>query len=516
MPADCRGGVERCPSAGLYAKEVLPMFMRHLLQDSDVAALADAALEILDRVGVLCQNEEMLDAYAAWGARVDRAAERVTLPRALVERFAAALREESRARTTSQAITSPSQRFMASPKDVGEEQPAEYRYVAPRLPGIGTQVAQFYYDDETGEKRGGTRADLIRLTKLGEVLHRDAGVGHCLVIREVPPMVEPIEAGMVLAEYATNPGAPFAWNVRQVPYLREMGQVLGIDEWFTLGADCISHPLRFDRDVADRMVLKAKLGHAVGLTGMEVAGASTPVTTAGFVAVSAAEFMAAWIVARAINPSVPLGGDIWAATIDMRNGDVSFSSQDAMFRGIALTEFLRRWTGIQIAVGGGEYSAARHPSLYASLEKARKAMTIAAFTGRHPGIGDGMVETGRTISAVQLLLDREFTEEAGFLGERIDCSPEAIGLDTIIEVGFGLTTNHLSTEHTLRHFRANAWMPRIADRRGYEGCTTDEAVVARARKRVQELLGQYVKPDRDPAVLQRLQSIVERARRELV
>ncbi|MGI6209547.1 MAG: trimethylamine methyltransferase family protein, partial [Anaerolineae bacterium] len=387
------------------------MFQRALLTDTDISKIASAVMTILERTGVLCQNEEMMDALEAWGAIVDRQSQQVRFPARLVEDFAAGLRTE------------------AGSRDAG--QPA---LKAPRRPGLGTQVAQFYLDDETGERRAGTRDDLIRLTKLGAVLHPEHAVGHSLLLQDVPPMVEPLEAGLILAEYAPIPGPPFTWNVRQVPYAIEMGDLLGIENWFTLGSFCFSHPLRFDQDVAERFVLAARMGLPVGLNGMQIAGATTPVTVAGFVAVSAAEHVATAIAGRALNPSVPLRGGIWAATLDMRGGDASYSAPDAMLRAFALNEFLQRWCGLSADVGGGEYASAKTLGLYATLEKAYKALLIAAYTGHHPPVGEGMVEQGRAIGPLQLLLDWEMTTALESLTQPIEVNDETIALDTILEV----------------------------------------------------------------------------------
>ncbi len=463
-----------------------------LLSESDIAKLASAVTAILERTGVLCQNDEMMDALEAWGARVDRATQEVRFPARLVEEFLAGTRAEQEGRDRGQ----PSLK-------------------APRRPGLGTQVAQFYLDDETGERRGGSREDLIRLAKFGAVLHPDHSVGHSLLLQDVPPMVEPLEAGLILADYAPIPGPPFTWNARQVPYAIEMGNVLGIENWFTLGSFCFSHPLRFDKDVADRFVLAAKLGRGVGLNGMQIAGATTPVTVAGFVAVSAAEHVATCIAGRALNPSVPLGGGIWAATLDMRGGDVSYSAPDAMLRAFALNEFLLRWCGIVATVGGGEYSSAKAVGLYATLEKAYKALLIAAYTGRHPPVGEGMVEQGRAISVIQLLLDWEMTTALESLTQPIEVSDETIALDTILEVGYGLETSYLSTDHTLKHYRANTWMPPFTDRSGYQRCRTEEEALEKARAKIKEMLAQYVKPERDPALMEEMRRIVDRARKDL-
>jgi len=469
------------------------MFQHALLSDSDVAKLADAVTAILQRTGVLCQNGEMLDALDAWGAEVDRERQEVRFPARLVAEFVAGTRAEY------------------GGKDVGGP-PLK----APGRPGLGTQVAQLYLDDDTGERRAGTREDLIRLTKFGSVLHPEHAVGHSLLLQDVPPLVEPLEAGLILAEYAPIPGAPFTWNARQVPYAIEMGNVMGIENWFALGAICFSHPLRFDRDVADRFVIAARMGHSIGLTGMQVAGATTPITVAGFVAVSAAEYIATWITGRALNPDVALGGSLWAATLDMRGGDASFSAPDAMLRAFALNEFLRRWCGLAIHVGGGEYSSAKAVGLYATLEKAYKALQIAAYTGAHPGVGQGMVEQGRAISLVQLLLDWEMTTGLESLTQEVVVDDETIALDTIHEVGYGLETNYLGSEHTLRHYRATTWIPPFTDRSGYRGCQSEEEALQKARAKIQEMLARYVKPEKDPAMLAELRRIVDRARKELL
>ncbi len=487
------------------------MFQVGLLDESATKSLADATLEVLERVGVLCQNAELLDALAAWGARVDRARQTVTFPRGAVEAFAAGLRREAQsARGHPEAEADYHDYYLA-----GGSIHDRTRLRSPDLPVVGTQVAQFYLDHRTNERRPGTRDDLTTLTKLGDSLHGELGVGHSLLMQDVPPLLEPLEAALILAEYARRPAGAFAWSAQQIDYLVEMGEVLGIPHWYTLGAICFSHPLRFDRDVADRFVRRARDGAPTGLTGMQVSGATTPVTVAGFVAVSAAEFIATWIAARAVNPAVPLVGSIWGGTIDMKSGSVSYNAPDSMLRAFVLAEFLRRWSGYQIVVGGGDYCDARAPGLYAALEKAYKAMTIAAFTGLHPVLGEGMLESGKTISPVQILLDREYGKGVQLLGEEIEVTPEAIGMEAIIEVGQGLESSYLQTEHTLRHYRRSLWLPELLSRTGWGGFADEEQVLERTKDKVDALLSAYRKPPLDPDILSRLRRIVERAARRL-
>jgi trimethylamine--corrinoid protein Co-methyltransferase len=295
-----------------------------------------------------------------------------------------------------------------------------------------------------------------------------------------------------------------------------MGEVLGIPNWFNWGALCFAHPLRFDRDVADKFVRRAKEGVSAGLTAMPIAGCSTPATVEGFIVVSTAEHVATWLAARALNPKLGLGGSMWAGTVDMATGRVSYNAFDAMYYAFASVEFIRRWIGIEVAVGGGEYCDAREPGMFAVCEKAYKAMTIAAFTGRHPGIGSGMLECGKVMAPVQLMLERDFSQGAGSFARKVDPTRSMIGMDAICEVGLCLDQNHLMTEHTVEHFRSSLWLPRLIERGGWRGAEGDKAMLDKAQAQIDDMLSQYRKPEGREDQLAKMRAVVERAKQKLL
>jgi len=199
------------------------------LTDDDVQP-AEAAIEVLENVGLVCQNDELLQALAGVGCEVDAHGERARFPKAVVTDFLDQLRRNRAGKIP--------------PRDEG----------FPKLdpPALTMQVAQFYYDTAAGEKRQGNTEDFIELVKLGEVLHGEDGVGHALTLTDINPLLEPLEVGMLLAEHASRPQQPFASDIRQMDYLLEMGEIVGIGNWFSFGAFTFAHPLRFDRDTAAR------------------------------------------------------------------------------------------------------------------------------------------------------------------------------------------------------------------------------------------------------------------------
>lgn len=467
----------------------------HVLDQPDVERLAEAALTILDRLGMTCQSPTLLEALDGWGARVDLATEQVTFPRSLVEDFIRGTRAEAKPDSAT---------------------PSFFR--APPMPWTFHPLAVYFYDGATQEKRAGNREDFITMTKLGDVLHPERGVGHSLLLSDVPSEVEPLEAALLLCEWGHRPRGVYVQDVRQIPYLQEMEDIAGISDpyWHWMANVSFSTPLRLGHDIAERFVLMVRSGrYPAQVYNFAVSGVNMPATVAGCAALAGAELLALWMAARALSPNISLeGGLAWIATADMRTGDISYSGYDATIRSLATCEFLRRWTGVTVSPGGGEYNPSSVPGTYTALEKAYRAMTVAAFTGVHPAVGLGHVEAGLSLSPVQLLLDREVTAGLGLL-EHPPVDEDTLGLDTILSVGHGEHGTYLETEHTLRHFRSALWQPRFFDRGGWAGVESEQAVLARAQDRVQELLAEYRKPEFDPDRLEKMRRVVDRARREM-
>ncbi|MBO3803801.1 MAG: hypothetical protein JTT11_08055, partial [Candidatus Brockarchaeota archaeon] len=95
------------------------MFQRSLLSDSDVGPLAEGVFSVLEKVGVLCQNREILKSLDAKGARVDYAQGTCKFPRKMQEEYYEKMREGGR-----------------------ENGRSSRKFVAPSLPQLETQVAQ--------------------------------------------------------------------------------------------------------------------------------------------------------------------------------------------------------------------------------------------------------------------------------------------------------------------------------------------------------------------------------------
>ncbi|NLF17071.1 MAG: hypothetical protein GX595_07420 [Lentisphaerae bacterium] len=489
--------------------------MFRLLRDQDVEVLSRGVLQVLERVGFHVDNREILQALRSAGAVVDVDRQCARFPRAMTAAFVDAVRAEDKREWSRRIAAMGENAKTALSGWVPYETDAELR--APYLPHLFHQLATFYHDDATQARRKGNREDFIRLIRFGDMLHPEDGSGHSLNLTEAPALLEPLEAALCELEYSHRPRGVYVHDVRQIEYLQEMQAIFGIADptWPWLANICPNSPLKLDKVVAERFLFMVRSGlYPAKLAAMPVGGVNMPITAGGGAVIVAAEFLALWMAARAIAPSVPLTGLVVSGTMDMHGGQVSFGAMDALRSRIACAEFLRAWTGIAVSPSIGDWSPACRTGLFAALEKAHIALTVAAFTGHHPEIGLGHLDSGLAISPVQLLIDREVTAGLRFLEHRpIDA--DSLGLECIESIGFGFDRNYLDDDHTLARLHQESWMPEFYARNGWTP-EDDQAVKERALARVNDLVAAHRKPEGREDQLAAARTVLERARRDLL
>jgi trimethylamine:corrinoid methyltransferase-like protein len=473
------------------------MLQECLFTDADFEKLREGVLRTLERTGMMFQNSKLLSALEESGARVDHSQERAWLPSELVEQVIASLG--------------------AAARDADKESmPAP-----PPLPTLDLQVAQLFLDWEKRERRPGNRADLIRMIQFADALHGEAGVGHCLLMQDVPPMVEPMEAIALLAEHAHRPTVTYPHYAEQFDYLAEMGEIWdGRKDRFLAGGAYVSSPLRLCKRAADFIVRRLEMGMECSTGTMATVGGNVPVTMAGAIVVASAEILGVWTAIKALRGGATLSASIAAGSVDMRTGNTTYCSPEAMRLNLGTAEFFRRLCDARIGIAGSDdYTDAKFPGLAAALQKAVKAMTVLAFTGALPPAGEGLLESGKTLSPEQLLIERDVTEQLRRVVGPIDVNLESLASQAIEKVGHGLTESYIECEHTLHHFRESLWHPALLDRTVWHGfeieAGQDRALVDRAHKLFKHTLASYHTPDADPARLAAMKAVVARAQDRL-
>jgi len=484
-----------------------------ILKNEDIEKLGESVFKILEKVGLNCENKKVLKYLESIGAKVDYENSTAKFPKKVVENFIDIIKKEDK--------------YEWENRIKGENKLPIYsgyfpskisnKFQSPTPGYLFHQVTPFFYDDETGNKRKGNKEDFIKLIKIGSVLHPQHGCGHSLLLMDVPPILEPLEAACLLIEYAHKPRGVYIEDVSQIPYIIEIEEIAGIKDpyWHWFANVSFATPLKLEKNIAERFIEMVKSdNYPAKVYTMGISGVNMPVTPAGCIALISAEFLALWMIARSINSSVPLTGMVLSGVLNMRTGEVRYWGFDALIRAIGVYEFLKKRTGVEVLPGVGEYTPSKLPGFYTTLEKAYNAMTIYAFTGIHPDLGIGHLEAGLSISPVQLLFDREFSEGLKFL-ENIEVNSNTIGLDAIIEIGFGKNKNFLESIHTMKNFRSSLWMPEFFNPEGWTP-EIEKKSLEKAKAKIKEIINEYKKPEIDPEIIYKIRKIIERASKELI
>ena len=473
------------------------MALARLATDAELDRIFDGALKVLETAGFLYQSPALRDTLVVAGC-LDGPGDRVRIPRAMV-----------------QTMLEPR---LASPA-LGPDSLA--RRQGPYRVGIGSQLAQFYLDPETSRRLPADRALLAEVTRFGHVWQDPEPVGPVLLARDVPPPVEPIEAVITLAQHTDRVAAGYVHYADQVPYLAEMGRILTGDAQRFIGI-CVFAvtPLRLDRRACELLQALMPRGASVWIGTQPASGASSPVTVAGTVVLAVAEILAGWVACHVLAPEALPGAGVCSGVLDMRTADVSYCAPEAMLQDLLCVEVFRHRAGGRCHVAGcASYTDAKWPGSQRAFEQAFEALTIYYHTGDGPHSGSGLLESGKTFSPVQLMLDQEFGEYLWRFAGGVGVSDEALALESILDITDGIGESHMTSDHTLEHWRG-LYSPHLLDR----GCWQDDTreargearLLARAWEQYREVRDQYQPTHVSPEHMRALEQVAEDAWRQLL
>jgi len=470
------------------------MPLPRLATDDQLDRLHEAILRTLEAVGFLVQDEQLRARMVRAGA-TEGTDGQVVIPRQLVETMLAPR--------------------LADPEPIPDGPP---RITWDLKPGIGSQLAQFYLQPETSRRVAGSGELLTELVRFAHVWQPGGAVGPVLLCQDVPAPVEPLESTLIIAQNTDRVGSAYLHLPEQVPYFAELGAILNGDPNSFLSICLFAvTPLRLDRRAGGLLRQLVERGASIWLGTQPQSGASSPATVAGTVVLGAAELLAGWVAAYAVSPEVMPGGGICSGVLDMRCADVSFCAPEAMLQDLLCVELFRERYGGRCRVAGGpSYTDAKLPGAQKSFEAAFEALTIYAYSGIPTGLGSGLLESGKTFSPVQFMLDEEFGRYFAHFARGVSFEEDDLALDSILDVGLGLKKSHLTTDHTLSHWRS-LYSPRLLDRSFASGAETagEARMLQAAWEQFQEVRSRYEPASVDESKLREIERVVKAGWREL-
>jgi trimethylamine---corrinoid protein Co-methyltransferase len=406
----------------------------NLLSAIDVGAIHEGALTILERMGMEIQNRELLLALGEHGAQVNLEAERVTFPRALVERF-----------------------IEDAPKH-------DWEHAQSRVLGSAGVYEGLYHDPISGELIPWTEQRLALYVALAGKLQWVAGASMLGSRLAAPGPLEPLYERLHCWKYgAADSGTILTDEI--CPHLLELYEVAAAERGLPLsevfhGTVYLIPALKLGRHEAYQVAyfrergLSVRIGHS-----MPTLGATAPVTLAGGVTLNLAEHLALsmlnwmWFGRRQLHLGCSL------APMDMRTAIRPFGRPEMAIANL-MTAQLARTYGVSFS-GHAGLSDAKLPSVEAGAQKALSAVTTL-LAGGNLWMDVGLLSTDEVCSPIQMVLDNELLGALGRFTREIRVDEETIGLETILRVGPG--GHYLDRMHTARHFREEVWSPGIWSR----------------------------------------------------
>ncbi|MFU1476350.1 trimethylamine methyltransferase family protein [Roseovarius sp. C7] len=421
-----------------------PFPTMNVFSEDRIEAMHEAALDVLERLGMKVLLPEARALFAKAGARVDDGTEMVYLGRDIIEAALA---------TAPRSIT-----CHAGSRD---------RDVTLELgrmvfqPGAGAPHAT---DRERGRRPGSERdfRELVKLTQHFDVLHM------------VPPLIEPQDVPMHLRHYATldaqfslSDKLPFVFS-RGTPQVQQSFELLqefrGLsDDAFAANPHCYTiintnSPRVLDIPMAQGLIDFARAGQVSIVTPFTLMGAMAPITVAGAITLSHAEALAAITLTQLTRPGAPVCYGTFTSNVDMKSGAPAFGTPEHFQASLAAGQLARKlglpWRCASGSAANINDAQAANETQFGNWGCFLAGATVIIHSA-------GWLEGGLTVSYEKLITDIEVLQMVAELCARAEANEDDIGIAALEEVGPG--GHFFGARHTMERYQTEFYAPMIGD-----------------------------------------------------
>ncbi len=423
-----------------------------VLNKKQAWAIHTAALEILEKTGFEMEHPDVLEMLTGAGCKVDNSG-RVTMPAYLAE----------------EAVRSAPGEIALYDQKGNKTMPlvdGNFFY------GTGSDTI-FTIDVETGERRRTVLEDVGNFAKLIDALPNmdfSMSMGN--------PTDVPIEEIYVhvFAEMVkkSNKAISFiADSGKDIKKIYEIACLVagGEDELqkkpFILNYSEAISPLRFPKNVMEKLVFCAEKKIPICLPSGCNAGGGGPVTLAGAMALGIAENLVGLVIHQLAGKGSPFLFAPNVSVLDMKHTVISYGCTEWSLTQAALADMRDEIYGLPIWAFGG---ATDSKLLDAQAGAECMLSIITAMLSRCNVIHDvGYIESGHTSSLETLTMADELVAMSRYFTEGLKVNEETLALDVIDRVAKGPEGSmFLTDEHTFDNFKSAHFPPELMNRARYE------------------------------------------------
>lgn len=403
-----------------------------MLSESFINQIVSEALDVLEKTGVLVENDEALLLLADAGCEC----------KGQTVFFKEKLVEES-LKTTPHSI-----KMYDRSGDLAMNLEGDAIHFDP---GSG---ALTILDPITLEERDPITKDLIRFATLTDALPNLAAQSTEMISTDVPEAMQDRYRLYIGLQFCKKPVVTGTFAVESFEIMKDMlvavrGSERALKEKPLAIFDCCpSPPLKWSNLTCQNLIDASQAGIPAELISMPMTGATSPVTLAGALVQLTAENLSGIVIHQLAHPGSPIifGGS--PAAFDMRKGTTPMGAMETMMIGAAYVQ-IGKHLGLPTHAYQG-LSDAKIVDGQAGLETGMGALS-AALAGANVISGPGMLNFESCQSLEKLVLDNEICGMALRMIRGIEARGNRLGGDLYGDIYEG--DHFLTSKETLRWFR---------------------------------------------------------------
>lgn len=441
-----------------------------------------ASLEVLEDVGVFMESKKALDLLQDFGCDVNRRNSVVKFPAYIVEEC---LRYVPR---------SIKLYGIHSKYDLKIEKKRTY---------VSSSSGYAIIDHETDIARDGTLKDVADGALVSEYLENIHAVVPFMVgVQDVPnDVMTPVILGEALKNtqktvefYLTGGGDANKDmdNVLKMCKIISGGESQLRKKPFLMFLIDPFSPLYYPESQITALFRTVDAGLPLVIMPSAIGGATAPITLAGMLVQSNAEFLSGMVLANAVKKGCPLMYGHYNTLMDVNTGIYSAGAVEMGILGSCVAQMGNYYN---IPTNGFYPMSDSHlPDQQVGFEKSIQ-WTLSTLSGMNYLSGAGTIENGTLVSLDQLVLDNEIIGMAGRMLDGVEIDERRMAVAAIKQVG--PKGNFLNSKHTREWMYQEYFKPKLSDKNSFRDWKINSKgldVISRAKNELNDILAQNESP----------------------
>ena len=457
-----------------------PLF--RLISKDNIEEIHEGSLTILEKTGVNVKSNEVMISLRNAGCEADSDGKIIRIPRSLVEE--------------SLSKIDPILRLY------GRDGKHERIIGGDNVTFNPGSSAVYFSDHKTGQTRQPVSKDLVDLVRLVDALKHINAQSTAMVPSEVPNEISDLYRLYLVLKNSTKGIITGAFTKNGIVDMKQMLEIVAggekklVSRPMAIFDVCPSSPLVWSETACQNLVDCARFNIPAEIIPAPQMGATSPVTLAGTLVQSNAEFLSGVVISQLTRPGAPVvyGGS--PTTFDMKRLSSCLGTIENMMVACAAAQVAKYYKVPSHAYLG--LSDSKMLDSQSGIESSI-GIILAVLAGINVVSGPGMLIFENCQSLEKLVIDNEICGMALRLVDGIAMNCETFALDVIGKVGPG--GHYLAEKHTRKWLEKEHFMPsNVIDRLTLEAVRKQGSkdLIDKAREAVDQTLKEHV-PEPLPA-----------------